>query len=389
MSDERSAFQPDRPAAPTEGLAEGLAEGVAAGAVAAPGATRARRPLVIAHRGASGYVPEHTLASYFIAIECGADFIEPDLVMTKDRVLVARHENEIGTTTDVAAHPEFAGRHTCKVVDGTQIRGWFTEDFTLEELKTLRVRERIPDIRPQNTRFDGQFTIASFEEILDLLQSAGHSRQAQARRLGLPRPAPIGVYPETKHPSYFRALGLAMEEPLVDVLERYGYAGRHASAFIQSFEVGNLRTLHTFTRLPLVQLIESCGAPYDLAASGDPRTYADLVTPKGLDELCRYAAAIGPAKALVIGRSATDDLTAPGPLVAEAHARALQVHAWTFRAENSFLPRQFRSNTDPAAPGDLGGELRAYLAAALDGFFTDQPDLGVRSRDAFPGIIRA
>ncbi|MGH7058473.1 MAG: glycerophosphodiester phosphodiesterase family protein, partial [Acetobacteraceae bacterium] len=200
-----------------------------------------RRPVVIAHRGASGYAPEHTLASYFIAIGQGADYIEPDLVVTRDGVLVARHENEIGGTTDVAARGEFAGRRTTKIIDGASVTGWFTEDFLLEELKSLRARERIPQVRPANTRLDGTLEIPTLEEILALARGVEEGRRVRARELGLAPPPPIGIYPETKHPSHFAAIGLPMEERLVAALERYGYRGRGGSAFLQSFETGNLK----------------------------------------------------------------------------------------------------------------------------------------------------
>ena len=330
-------------------------------------------PVVIAHRGASGYAPEHTLVSYFIAIEQGADYIEPDLVMTRDGVMVARHENEIGGTTDVAARSEFADRRTTKVVDGASVTGWFTEDFLLEELKTLRARERIPDLRPANTRLDGRLEIPTLEEVLALAREVHERRHVRARALGLPAPAPIGVYPETKHPSYFAALGLAMEERLVAALERYGYQGPDGRAFLQSFETANLRALSRLTRLPLVQLIEAAGAPYDFVQGGDPRTYADLLTPKGLEEIAVYAACIGPAKSLIIPRDGGGRLARPTSLVAHAHAVGLKVHPWTFRAESAFLPAEL----------DLEGELREFLAAGSDGFFTDQPDVGVRARDAY------
>src|SRR5262245_43353221 len=220
-------------------------------------------PTVIGHRGASGYVPEHTLVSYFIAISQGADYIEPDLVMTKDGVLVARHENEIGGTTDVAARPEFASRRTTKSIDGVAVTGWFTEDFTLRELKTLRAKERIPAQRPANARFDGMFEVPTLEEVIRLAQSQKRT---------------VGIYPETKHPSYFAGIGLPMEGELVRVLHRHGYRGKHAPVFIQSFEVSNLKRLARLTDLPIVQLINNVGRPWDFTVAGDPRTYADLAT---------------------------------------------------------------------------------------------------------------
>ena len=341
------------------------------------------RPIVIGHRGACGYVPEHTLTSYFIAIQQGADYVEPDLVVTKDAVLVARHENEIGATTNVADHIEFAKRRKAKVVDGVAMEGWFTEDFTLAELKTLRARERIADVRPDNVRFDGQFEIATFEEILALVRAVESERGVRSRLLGLPAPARIGVYPETKHPSYFENLGLAMEALLLAALARWDFAGPDAPVFLQSFEVGNLAALRTMTELPLVQLVEAQGQPYDFVASGDRRTYADLMTPAGLAEVARYANAIGVDKTLIIPRNADDSLGRPTTLVADAHAQGLLVHGWTFRAENYFLPRRFRSSSARARRGNLGAELAAYLATGMDGFFTDQPDLGVRGRDAY------
>src|SRR5580658_10878404 len=205
-------------------------------------AARALVPLIIGHRGASGYVPEHTLASYFLAIQQGADFVEPDLVSTRDGVLVARHENEIGGTTDVESHLEFADRRTTKLIDGVSIEGWFTEDFTLEELKMLRARERIPQLRPANARFDGQFEIPTLDEILDLAHGADVMRAHAARARHEPSPRRVGIYPETKHPSYFAAIGLPLEEPLLATLGRHGYEGAEAPVFIQSFETGNLRT---------------------------------------------------------------------------------------------------------------------------------------------------
>ena len=309
------------------------------------------QPLVIAHRGASGFLPEHTLAAYAAAIELGADFIEPDLVMTKDGVLVARHENEIGATTDVASRPEFAARRASKTVDGEAVTGWFTEDFTLAELKTLRARERIPQLRPGNTRFDGHFRVPTFEEVLQLARASG-----------------VGVYPETKHPSYFAARGLAMEEALVKALHAHGYRGRGAAAFIQSFEVGNLKQLAKLTEVPLVQLLSDRGRPWD-----DTRSYAELATPAGLKEIATYARGIGPHKNLMIPRLADGSLGTPTSLVRDAHAAGLVVHGWTFRAENLFLPREFRAAGPPPALGDMTGELKRFLALGMDGFFTDHP----------------
>lgn len=331
-------------------------------------------PLIIGHRGASGYRPEHTLASYKLAIELGADFIEPDLVSTKDGVLVARHENEISGTTDVSSHPEFLERKATKVIDGGQITGWFTEDFTLAELKTLRARERLPHLRPGNTAYDGQFTIPTLAEVIRLAQVESRVKHRT-----------IGIYPETKHPSYFASIGLAFEEALVRTLHRSGYRGPGAPVFIQSFETTNLKQLARMTHLRLVQLIDSSSAPFDLKSAGDARTYANLVTPEGLAEIATYADGVGVHKDLIIPRAAGGFLQATSSLVADAHAAGLVVHAWTFRAENNFLPADFRVG-DPADPaylqahGDIGAELATFFARGLDGVFADFPDEGVAAR---------
>lgn len=342
-----------------------------------------QRPVVIGHRGASGYVPEHTLSGYYIAIQQGADFVEPDLVITKDGVLVARHENEIGGTTNVGEHPEFAARRTTKLIDGVSVEGWFTEDFTLAELKSLRARERIPALRADNTRFDGQFEIPTLDEVLALVHSVNEQRESLARKYGKPRPTAIGVYPETKHPSYFDALGLSLEEPLVRALHRWGYSSKQAPVIIQSFEVSNLKDLQRMTRVPLAQLINSSGAPYDFVLAGDKRTYADLATQSGLREIAKYADGVGVNKDLIIPRNANGTLGTPTAVVANAHAAGLIVHIWTMRAENNFLPAEFRFGTDPATLGDLAGEIRVFLATGIDGFFTDQANLGVLARDAY------
>lgn len=338
---------------------------------------------MIGHRGASGYAPEHTLVSYFIAVEQGADYIEPDLVSTRDGVLIARHENEIGGTTDVARHPEFAERRTRKVIDGIAVEGWFAEDFTAAEIKRLRARERIPHLRPGNARLDGELEVPTFAEILSLVRGLEAERQAAARGRGEPPPPRIGVYPETKHPSYFAAAGLPLERPLLETLAHFGYAGRDAPVYIQSFEVGNLQALRRTTNLPLVQLIERQGAPYDLAAQGDGRNYRDLAAAAGLAAIAEYADAVGVEKSLVLPLTPDGALGAPTPLVADAHAVGLDVHVWTLRAENEFLPPVLRSGTDPATLGDAAAELAAFLAAGVDGFFTDQPGLAARTRNSY------
>lgn len=360
-----------------------LAAGVVLAAQGTESTLEQVRPIVIAHRGASGYVPEHTLAAYFIAAQQGADFLEPDLVMTRDGVLVARHENEISATTDVASRAEFAARRATRVIDGQSVTGWFTEDFTLAELKTLRARERIPQLRPGNVRFDGMFEIPTLEEILALVQGLDAQRQAAARAAGVAPPPPLGLYPETKHPTYFAARGLPMEKALVDTLQRWGYVGRDAPIFIQSFETGNLKALRGMTQLPLIQLLAADGRPWDWEVAGDARTYRDLATPEGLHTIARYADGIGPEKTMIVGRDGMGAMGSPSALVQDAHAAGLRVHPWTFRAENHFLPGPQRSAGSPADRGDLGGELQPFLVNGIDGFFTDHPDLGVRARDAY------
>ena len=299
--------------------------------------------VVIAHRGASGERPEHTLESYRVAIEEGADYIEPDLVMTRDGVLIARHENEIGGTTDVAQHPAFAARRRTQVIDGESFTGWFTEDFTLSEIKTLRARERLGELRPQNRQFDGRFAVPTFDEIMQLVMSAN-------RHPG--RNRPVGVYPETKHPAHFAAIGLPQELSLLDTLQRYQYAKPGSPVFIQSIDPGNLQQLRNMTPLPLVQLLE-----HEL---GD------------LSRIAKHADAIGIAKALATPQA-----------VEAAHAANLRVHVWTFRAENEFLPRDLQVGTDPKVHGRLEDEIRRYLERGIDGFFVDFPAIGVRVRDAY------
>ncbi|MCW3016921.1 MAG: glycerophosphoryl diester phosphodiesterase [Solirubrobacterales bacterium] len=335
---------------------------------------RVARPLVIGHRGASGYRPEHTLASYALAARMGADYIEPDLVSTKDGVLVARHENEISGTTDVAAHPEFASRKTTKTIDGVPLTGWFTEDFTLAELNTLRAKERIPQVRQRNTIYDGRFPIPTFQEVIDLARSL-------SRELG----RPIGIYPETKHPTYFRSIGLPLEEPLVRTLRHNGLDTPKAKVFVQSFETGNLKLLNRTLKVPLVQLLSSAGAPYDLVAAHSPTTYQDISSAAGLKDVAKYADGVGPSKDQIVPRTATGASGTPTTFVADAHNAGLLVHPYTFRAENTFLPLELRSSADPVAYGDLFGEIRQFFTLGVDGVFSDNPDIAVQTRDEFAG----
>jgi len=337
---------------------------------------RTAAPIVIGHRGASGYRPEHTIAAYSLAIDLGADFIEPDLVSTRDRVLVARHENEISSTTDVASRPQFTARKTTKTVDGVSLTGWFTEDFTLAELRTLRAVERIPDVRQENTLYDGRYQVPTFEEVLALARRAS---KAQGRT--------IGVYPETKHPSYFDGIGLSLEEPLVASLERYGYRGPKDPVFVQSFEVGNLQELATMTKVRIVQLFGGNARtgppaqPWDAVASGSGLTYDAMATPAGLRRIATYADGIGPDKSRVIARTADDHLGAVTRLVANAHARSLLVHPYTFRNENRYLPADLRRGADLNAYGNAFAEYAAFFAAGVDGVFADNPDTARLARD--------
>jgi glycerophosphoryl diester phosphodiesterase len=330
---------------------------------------RPGRPLIIGHRGASGHRPEHTLESYRLAIALGVDYIEPDLVSTKDGQLIARHENEISGTTNVAAHPEFASRKATKTVDGVPVTGWFTEDFTLTELKTLRAVERLPAVRPHNTIYDGLFEIPTLQEIINLARSEG-------QRVG----RTIGIYPETKHPTYFTSIGKPLEPALAAVLRRNGLAHRDAAVFLQSFEPGSLQKLRSLVDTPSIQLLDATGGPWDLHVAGDPRTYADLAKPDGLGFIHGFANGIGVNKNLVIPRDANGALLAPTSLVADAHARGLVVHSWTFRNENTFLPANLQSGPDPTAWGHILDEFRAFLATGLDGVFADFADTALLAR---------
>jgi glycerophosphoryl diester phosphodiesterase len=345
-------------------------------AQAAPGVVVAPRPLVdkvlvIAHRGASGYRPEHTLAAYRLAVQQGADAFDVDLVSSRDHQLVALHDLELSSVTDVAAHPEFADRRTTKTVDGVSATGWFVDDFTVAELKTLRVRERMPSLRPQNTAYDGQFEIPTFAEVLalraELQASTGRS---------------IVVYPELKAPTYFRSVDLELEAPLAAALKDAGLDTATAPAWVQCFEPTSLARLRdTYgLRTRMTFLTGSGGRPYDFVASGDPRTYADLLTPSGLSWLARFVSAIGPEQAQVLPRRADGTLGSPTTLVARVHAAGLMVHVYALRSENAFLPVDYRVGTNRAANGRAVVYDSRLLQAGVDGTFCDQPDLCVAAR---------
>ncbi|WP_062646785.1 glycerophosphodiester phosphodiesterase [Streptomyces maremycinicus] len=331
-------------------------------------------PTVIGHRGASGYRPEHTFGSYQLALDLGADIVEAgDLVPTRDGHLVCRHEPEIGGTTDVADHPEFAGRRTTKVLDGVSTTGWFTEDFTLAELKTLRAVERIPANRPHNTLYDGRWEIPTFEEVL-------RWQDEQTRKRG----KQVWIYPETKHPTYFRKLGLGLEERVAKLLHKYGKDKKNSPVIVQSFEPSSIQRLNKLVDNPLVVLLSGATSrPWDFVEAGDPRTVADLVTRAGLREIAGYAQGIGPTLDLVIPKDAAGNLTTPTTLVKDAHAVGLVLHPYTMRNENPFLPTNFRKGTDADAYGDSFGAFRTYFATGIDGVFTDNPDTGLLARADF------
>jgi len=361
-------------------------------------------PIVIGHRGASGYRPEHTLEAYRLAIAQGANYIEPDLVMTKDGELLARHEpmlarvnvdaagnivydaagkpvlNRMDTSTNVWQLPQYASRLTVKTLDGVKVGGWWAEDFTAAEIrKDIRAQERLRDLRTANNAFNDQFVIPTLQEVVQLArdQSVAHGRT-------------IGVYPETKHPSYFKAFtdanGLPrMEDKLVQVLHANYVNGTSAPVYIQSFEVSNLQYLNTRTQIKIAQLLSPAGRPYDFVLSGDPRTYADLAknTADGLQFIDGYADGLGANTNLMIPLVG-GKLGTPTTLVKDAHSLGLEVHGWTFRAENNFLPSEFDSSLNPAELGNMKGQVLAFTALGMDGFFTDHPDLGVAAVASIP-----
>lgn len=363
------------------GAALGLAGTARADGPAGATAARSRggsyrdlpHPTVIAHRGTSGYRPEHTLGSYQLALDMGAHVIEQDLVPTKDGHLVCRHENDITATTDVADHAEFAGRKTTKSIDGVELTGWFSEDFTLAELKTLRAKERIPGTRQHSTLYDGRWEVPTFEEVL-----------RWADREGRRRGRPVWLHVETKHPTYFRGIGLGLEAPLAELLRRYNRHRKNSPVFLQSFEPTSVQRLNKLVDSPLVVLLSGAKSrPWDFVESGDPRTVADLIKPEGLKEIASYAQGLGPTLDLVIPRTADGSLGEPSSLVKDAHAAGLILHPYTMRNENTFLPANFRRGTDPAAYGDAFGAFKAYLATGIDGIFSDNPDTALLAAAEF------
>lgn len=327
--------------------------------------TEPARPWVIAHRGASGLRPEHSLAAYELAIEQGADFVEPDLVPTRDGQLVARHENELSGTTDIAERPEFAARRTTKTIEGRAVDGWFAEDFKLSELRTLRARERLPELRAPSAAFDGRFGIVTLDEIIELTRE-------RSRALG----RSIGIVAELKHASYFEGVGIPFLDILLATLGRHGIAGREQPFFIESFEPSTLQRLRERTDLRLVQLIEERGAPADRP----DLPFAEMVTADGLARTATYADAIGPAKALIVPRGADGESLKPISLVDDAHAAGLMVFPWTFRSENFFLPAELRLGEDLRDPGDAAAEYRLFYQLGIDGAFSDFPAEAVAAR---------
>jgi glycerophosphoryl diester phosphodiesterase len=307
--------------------------------LAAAAATASSTPIIIGHRGASGHRPEHTLEGYQLAVEMGADFIEPDLVSTKDGVLIARHENEMGGTTDVA--DRFPDRRRTKTIDGKPVTGWFSEDFTLAEIKTLRARERLAF---RSHAYDGQYQIPTLDEVIGL-----------AQRLGEARGRPVGIYPETKHPTYFRGIGLPLEEPLLESLQKHGWNRKDAPVFIQSFEQGNLRELRKKTTVRLIQLVEN----------------ATMVAGDGLKEIATYADGVGAEKRLIVPIGPDGSIGTPTDLVSRAHAAGLLVHVWTLRIDKEFLPAGYEGKPE--------AEFEQFRQLGVDGVFTDFPDVAAKT----------
>ncbi|WP_371867474.1 glycerophosphodiester phosphodiesterase [Duganella guangzhouensis] len=329
------------------------------------------RPLVFGHRGSSALRPEHTLASYAKAIADGADYVEPDLCSTKDGVLVARHEAFLSETTDIASHPEFASRKTRKTIDGETHEGWFVDDFTLAELKTLRAVERIPQYRPGSAQYNGMYQVVTFEEIIDFVAAEAAARG----RI-------IGIVPELKHSTYFASVGLPLEDRFLAILGAHDYTRRN-QVEIQSFEVANLKYLRgklgRRANLRLMQLVIGENVrPMDVAAAGGTLTFAQMCTPAGMKDIAQYADVIAPPTRSVIPLKKDGSLDQVASFVDDAHRAGLRVEPWTFRPENHFLAADFRNNAGDAARNEAGSiaEMKRYIATGIDGFFTDDPALG-------------
>ena len=316
-------------------------------------------PLIIGHRGACGHCPEHTLASYELAIEMGADYVEPDLVSTKDGVLICRHENEIGETTDVSE--KFPERKTKKTIDGVEISGWFAEDFTLSEIKKLKAKERLSF---RNKKDDGKYEIPTLQEMICLVKSKSKEKNRE-----------IGIYPETKHPSYHQSVGLSLEEPLVEILKQNGYIDEKSPVFIQSFEIDNLKKLKKMTKIRLIQLMDGADdKPGCAIYKGEKTTYRDMMTADGLKDIAQYAYGIGPWKELIMPRK-LGFLSEPNSLISDAHNAGLKVHIYTLRNEIQFLAFDYK--------GDPCEEYYKWFKMGIDGIFTDFPDTGIKARKIF------
>lgn len=360
----------------------GLAAALLAGLGTARAAARPARPVLLGHRGACALRPEHTLGSYARAIADGADYIEPDLVVTRDGVLVARHENNIAETTDVADHPEFAARKATRMVDGVAQTGWFTEDFTLDELRRLRCRERLvgEGLRVESHSYDGMFRIVTFAEIADFLAAESAARGRK-----------VGLIPEIKHSTYFAGIGLPMEDRFIAALDESRYLAS-APVIVQSFEIANLKALHARLgdrpNVQLMQLIDDDGLrPADVVKAGGTTTYAAMMSAEGLAEIARYADWVAPWTRQLIPLTPDGRLGAPAPVIADAHRAGLLVGCYTFRPENQYLAADFRNGDGANARNPEGSvaEIRRYIAEGLDGFFTDDPALGRRAIDSTTG----
>lgn len=324
---------------------------------------------MIGHRGAPGYRPEHSRSSYDLALALGVDAVEPDIVVSRDGVLVVRHDTEIGSTTDVADHPEFADRRTTKTVDGAELSGWFVEDFTWDELATLRCRERLPRLRPGSASFDGEQQILRLRDVLDLVAQAGLEQGRE-----------IGVVLEIKHATFLTGLGFDYAALIAAELRAAGWDGGRWPLTIESFESGILRQLRDLgVRATYIYLLEAAGQPADLVAvhGASAPTYRSVMTPEGLDGLVGRVDGISLDKRSILAPDRLGRVGEPASVVADAHARGLRVFTWTCRPENTFLVAQFRRGRDKAAFGDYEAEWQFLVDAGVDGFFVDHADLGV------------